>query len=92
MMGSAGFLLIFAAVNCSNVILCKQTSSKMWISTIGAVGCIAALGALMWQTVRTDPAKLWVLLIMTGTAVSTEAIYRYGAGRSLKKPLQKGEG
>jgi len=37
MMGSAGFLLIFAAVNGSNVILCRQTSSKMWISAIGVV-------------------------------------------------------
>jgi amino acid transporter len=87
MMGSAGFLLIFAAVNGSNVILCRQTSSKMWISAIGVVVCIAALGALVWHTAQTEPAKLWVLLIMTGLAFGAEAIYRRATGRELKKLL-----
>jgi len=87
MMGSAGFLLIFAAVNGSNVILCRQTSSKMWISAIGVVVCIAALGALVWHTAQTEPAKLWVLLIMTGLAFGAEAIYRQATGRELKKLL-----
>jgi len=87
MMGSAGFLLIFAAVNGSNVILCRQTSSKMWISAIGVVVCIAALGALVWHTAQTEPAKLWVLLIMAGLAFGAEAIYRRATGRELKKLL-----
>ena len=87
MMGSAGFLLIFAAVNGSNVILCRQTSSKMWISAIGVVACIAALGALVWHTAQTEPAKLWVLLIMIALAFGAEVIYRRATGRELKKFL-----
>jgi amino acid transporter len=87
MMGSAGFLLIFAAVNGSNVILCRQTSSRMWISAIGVVVCIAALAALVWHTAQTEPAKLWVLLIMTGLAFGAEAIYRRATGRELKNLL-----
>jgi amino acid transporter len=87
MMGSAGFLLIFAAVNGSNVILCRQTSSRMWISAIGVVVCIAALAALLWHTAQTEPAKLWVLLIMTGLAFGAEAIYRRATGRELKNLL-----
>jgi amino acid transporter len=87
MMGSAGFLLIFAAVNASNVILCRQTSSRRWISAIGVVVCIAALGALVGHTAQTEPAKLWVLLIMTGLAFGAEVIYRRVTGRELKKFL-----
>jgi amino acid transporter len=92
MMGSAGFLLIFAAVNGSNVVLCKETSSRMWISALGVVVCTIALGALVWHTARTGPAKLWVLLIMTGLAFGTEATYRFVARRELRKPLQKEQG
>ena len=92
MMGSAGFLLIFAAVNGSNVILCKETSSRMWISALGVVVCIIALGALVWHQARIEPAKLWVLLIMTGLALGAEATYRFVAKRELRKPLQKKHG
>jgi len=88
MMGSAGFLLIFAAVNGSNVILCRQTSSRMWLSALGVIFCIAALGALVFHTAQTEPAKLWVLLIMTALAFGAEAIYRQATGRELKKPFQ----
>jgi amino acid transporter len=91
MMGSAGFLLIFAAVNGSNVILYQQTSSRRWISTIGVLVCMAALGALLWHTAQTAPAKLWVLLVMIVIAVGTEIIYRSVSGRKIRKPLQKGE-
>jgi F0F1-type ATP synthase assembly protein I len=51
------------------------------------VVCIAALGALVWHTAQTEPAKLWVLLIMTGLAFGAEAIYRRATGRELKKLL-----
>ena len=33
-MGSAGFLLIFAAVNAANIRLARQTGSRRWISSI----------------------------------------------------------
>jgi amino acid transporter len=92
MMGSAGFLLIFAAVNGSNVILCSETSSRMWISAIGVVVCIIALGALVWHTARTEPTKLWVLLIMAGLAFGAAAAYRFVAPRELRKPLKKEQG
>jgi hypothetical protein len=35
MMGSSGFLIIFAAVNLSNVILNRETKSLKWLSVIG---------------------------------------------------------
>lgn len=35
-----------------------------------------ALAALIWQTARTEPAKLWVLAAMVGLAVAIEGAYR----------------
>ncbi|MGA8277368.1 MAG: APC family permease [Rhodanobacteraceae bacterium] len=75
-MGSAGFLLIFAAVNAVNVLQAKRTNSRGWISVIGTIACLAALAALIWQTARTAPVKLWVLLAMIALAVTIEVGYR----------------
>jgi len=75
-LGSAGFLLIFAAVNSANAFHAPQTNSRGWISATGAVACLAALGALIWQTAHTAPSKLWVLAAMVALAVLIESSYR----------------
>ncbi len=77
-LGSAGFLLIFAAVNAANVRRSRETHSRAWISVVGAVACCAALGALVWQTATSSPEKLWVLVAMVGLAVLVEGGYRLG--------------
>ena len=75
-LGSAGFLLIFAAVNAANARHAQHTNSRAWISAVGAGACVAAFGALVWQTARTGPAKLWVLAVMVALAVLVEGGYR----------------
>jgi uncharacterized membrane protein HdeD (DUF308 family) len=75
-LGSAGFLLIFAAVNAANARHARHTNSRRWISAAGAVACLAALGALVWQTARTGPVKLWVLAAMVALAVIIEGSFR----------------
>jgi amino acid transporter len=75
-LGSAGFLLIFAAVNAANARRALETKSRGWISAAGAVACLAALSALVWQTARTGPMKLWVLAAMIAVAVMVEGGYR----------------
>jgi amino acid transporter len=77
-LGSAGFLLIFAAVNAANVRRARETGSRAWISVIGGVACLAALGALVWQTASTAPEQLWVLAGLVGLAVLIEGAYRLG--------------
>lgn len=61
MMGSAGFLLIFASVNMANVRLSKKTKSLRWISIVGSAACILAFLALVVQTTSTQPSHLWIL-------------------------------
>jgi len=92
-MGSAGFLLIFAAVNAANALRAEQTGSRGWISAVASFACLIALGALLWQTAASAPAKLWVLAAMVGAAVAVEGGYRLARGEiRLHKPPARGQG
>jgi amino acid transporter len=82
-LGSAGFLLIFAAVNAANVRRARETHSRVWISAVGGLACLAALGALVWQTASSAPADLWVLVGLLAIAVGIEGGYRL-AGREIR--------
>lgn len=84
-MGSAGFLLIFAAVNAANARLHRETASHCWVSILGAAACLGALGALVWHTMQSNPGRLWALAAMVGLAVLIEAAYRL-VGRELNLP------
>ena len=75
-LGSAGFLLIFAAVNAANARHASHAGSRGWISVVGAVACLVALGALIWQTTTTSPAKLLILAAMLALALAIEGAYQ----------------
>jgi amino acid transporter len=82
-MGSAGFLIIFAAVNAANVKLYRLTKSQRLFSALGLVACIGALAVLIWQTAMTSPIRLIVLISMTGLAFIVEWLYRRLSGRKI---------
>jgi amino acid transporter len=91
-MGSAGFLLIFAAVNGANALLAKDTGSRSWISLIGVGFCLCALGSLLWQTAVTTPGKLWILFIMVGASFLIEITFRLTTGRTIHLPKNPSKG
>lgn len=80
-MGSAGFLLIFAAVNGANAALANETHSRRSLSVIGAGLCLGALGTLIWETAESSPGQLWFLVAMAGSALFIEAAFRVFTGR-----------
>jgi amino acid transporter len=82
-MGSAGFLLIFAAVNGANVSLAKDTQSKRFISLIGVGLCFGALGGLIWNIGNSSPGQLWFLFVMIGAAFFVELTFRVVTGRRI---------
>jgi len=82
-MGSAGFLIIFAAVNAANVVLAEETQSRRSIPLIGVGLCLCALGSLIWQTANSSPWQLWLLFAMVGAAFSIEATFRMVTGRKM---------
>jgi amino acid transporter len=83
-MGSAGFLIIFAAVNASNWKIHKLTSSKRWIPFLGMLTCLFALFALVWQTLITSPFNILILLILIGLSFAIEITYMEFTGRQIK--------
>ena len=77
-MGSAGFLLIFMAVNIANYKLAKETNSKAWLSLLAAITCLIALIALSWQTYNAASTRtqLFILFGMIAISLAIEIIYR----------------
>jgi len=81
-MGSAGFLVIFAAVNGANAVLAEETHSRRFLPLAGTGLCLAALGSLIWQTAKTSPADIGFLLAMAVAAVLIETTFRLLTGRT----------
>lgn len=92
MMGSAGFLLIFAAVNGANALLARETDSRRWIPILGVVFCLGALGSLIWEIGRKSPSHLWILLVMLLLAFLIEGGYRLVKARRLQMPISRKAG
>ncbi|KIC35086.1 hypothetical protein RA27_21495 [Ruegeria sp. ANG-R] len=85
-MGSAGFLLIFLAVNYANVRLAKETESRAWISMAGVIACAIAFFALCWQVGQNEATRphLWILAGMIVSAFVIEIAYRNIAKREVR--------
>jgi amino acid transporter len=90
-MGSAGFLLIFAAVNGANVVRAKDTQSHRFLSLIGVGLCFGALGSLTWYIGDSSPKQLWFLVAMIGAAFFIELTFRVATGRTLNLSNAKKE-
>ncbi len=88
MMGSAGFLIIFAAVNMANAKLSVETGSSKPLAIAGAVACSAALAALILKVVMWQPSQVLVLAALIGISFATEVIYRRWSGRRIKHPSE----
>jgi len=83
-MGSAGFLIIFAAVNWANVKLWKETRSIRLIPAIGTGLCLGATAFLIYETVVKAPVNLLVLGVMLGLAIGLEGLYCRFRGRKME--------
>jgi len=84
-MGSAGFLLLFTAVNVAGVRLSRETGAHAWISGLAALSTGLALIVLCVQ-VDENPATrrhLWILLGMIVVSFGIEITYRHLTGRQL---------
>jgi amino acid transporter len=88
LMGSAGFLLIFAAVNLANAKLSSHTRGKQWLSCIGMIACLGALATLLWQRATTAPGELLILAALIVLSMAIEGIYRAATGRAIKPKLR----
>lgn len=85
-MGSAGFLLVFAAVNGANAVESERIGSRRWLAIVGVVACLGALAALVVNTLVETPFRALVLVGMVGLAFAIEGGYRLASGRTLRLP------
>ncbi len=84
-MGSAGFLLVFAAVNFANYCLARETQACCTIALAGFIACMIAFAALCWQTME-NPATRWQMMILAALILISlviEWLYRRIAHREV---------
>ncbi len=79
-MGSAGFLIIFAAVNLAEARTARRRGSTPWISVTAAMACVAALAALI---AKSSLLSVSVLVAMVALSFGIEAIFRKISGRPI---------
>jgi amino acid transporter len=91
MMGSAGFLVIFAVVNVANLRLRSKTGARPTLAVAGAAACLAALAMLLWQASSDAPGQLWFPVLMLVAAFAIEAIYRRWSGKPLLPAADTGQ-
>jgi amino acid transporter len=89
MMGSAGFLLIFAWVNGANWRLSARTGSSRWLAGVGLFACLGALAGLVMEKLQSQPEEILVLVIMVVMSFTLEALYRLITGRELVKVFKE---
>ena len=76
LMGSAGFLIVFAAVNLAALRLVADSRARFGLALAGAVACAGSLVALIVYTATHDPAQLGVLAGLLTAAAVGELIVR----------------
>jgi hypothetical protein len=86
MMGSAAFLLVYAAVNAGHLRVLKQTSANAIIVWLSLITCLAMFGLLGIYTWRQQPPAMVALVIIAAAAFAAEWAYRRWSGRTIKAP------
>jgi amino acid transporter len=86
MMGSAAFLLVYAAVNAGHLRVLKQTGANALIVWLSLLTCTAMFCVLAIYTYRQQPAALAALAVIAVASFAAEWGYRRWTGRTIKPP------
>jgi amino acid transporter len=84
MMGSAAFLLVYAAVNAGHLRVLKQTGANAIIVWLSLLTCLAMFAALGVYTYRQQPAAIAALVVIAAVSFAAEWAYRRWTGRTIK--------
>jgi amino acid transporter len=86
MMGSAAFLLVYAAVNAGHLRVLEQTGANAVTVWLSLLTCLAMFAVLLVYTYRQQPAAIAALLILAAASFAAEWAYRRWTGRTIKEP------
>jgi amino acid transporter len=84
MMGSAAFLLVYAAVNGGHLRLLKQTGANAIIVWLSLLTCLAMFVILSIYTWREQPAAITALVAIAAASFAAEWLYRRWTGRTIR--------
>jgi amino acid transporter len=86
MMGSAAFLLVYAAVNAGHLRVLGATGANAAIVWLSFLTCIAMFAILSTYIYRQQPAALLALGIIAAASFAAEWAYRRSTGRKIEAP------
>ena len=84
MMGSAAFLLVYAAVNAGHLLVLKQTGANATIVWLSLLTCLAMFAILSVYTYQQQPAAIAALVFIAAASFVMEWLYRSWTGRRIK--------
>ena len=85
MMGSAAFLLVYAAVNAGHLRVLSQTGANamiVWLSLATCLAMLAVLGVYTWEQ---QPVAIAAVVVIAAASFAAEWTYRRWTGRKLKE-------
>lgn len=86
MMGSAAFLLLYAAVNGGHLRILKQTGANPVIVWLSLLTCLAMFCILAVYTYQKEPAAIIALVGIAAASFAFEWLYRHFTGRHINLP------
>ena len=87
MMGSAAFLLVYAAVNAGHLRVLKQTGASAAIVWLSLLTCLAMFAVLCVYTYQQQPPAIAALVIIAVASFAAEWAYRRWTGRTIKEDV-----
>src|SRR5216684_2570184 len=85
MMGSAAFLLIYAAVNAGHLRVLDQTGANAIIVWLSLLTCLAMFAVLCVYTYQEQPRAIAALIVIAAASFAAEWAYRRWTGRTIKE-------
>ena len=86
-MGSAGFLLIYAAVSIGHLRIRKQTGANTWLIAASAITCLTLFGILSYFMITTALTSAIALAVTLAVSLAAEILYRRATGRTFRDVL-----
>jgi len=83
MMGSAAFLLIYAAVNAGHLKVLKQTGASAIVVWLSLLTCLAMFAVLFVYTYQEQPRAIAALILIAAASFAAEWAYRRWTGRRI---------
>ena len=90
-MGSAGFLLVYAAVSIGHMRIRNQTGAKAWPVVASVAVCLSLLIILVDNMVSSAPSSVVAFAVTLALSFLFEVLYRRVTGRTFGKILSQSD-